>query len=207
MSTYAYLRVSTVEQNLDRQRTALKTFCKNRNINDCIVIEEKISGFNNKTAERKINTILQDKKLKHLIIHEISRLGRRFIDVVTTLDNLKERGVKVSILGLGMDSFLENGKVNPTFSLITSVLANLAETMYLDDKEKKQQGIEEAKKKGKYKGRKTGAVQNDSKTLEKHNDIVKLLSKKSKNYSLREISALTNKSVNTVRKIKTILSA
>ena len=52
-------------------------------------------------------------------------------------------------------------------------------------------------------GRKTGSIETEEETIHKHSDIVKLLKKK---LTIRQISGLTNKSTNTVLKVKTTMA-
>ncbi len=48
-------------------------------------------------------------------------------------------------------------------------------------------------------GRKSGSIETEEETLQKHSDVLKLLKKK---LSIRQISGLTNKSTNTILKVK-----
>jgi DNA invertase Pin-like site-specific DNA recombinase len=48
-------------------------------------------------------------------------------------------------------------------------------------------------------GRKKGSIETEDETIQKHTDVIKLLKKK---LSIRHISGLTNKSTNTVLKVK-----
>jgi hypothetical protein len=52
-------------------------------------------------------------------------------------------------------------------------------------------------------GRKKGSIETEEETIHKHTDIVKLLKKK---LTIRQISGLTNKSTNTVLKVKTTMA-
>jgi DNA invertase Pin-like site-specific DNA recombinase len=203
--TILYIRVSSETQNLDRQIENLSAWAKKTGSKNIQVVTEKISGSVS-TEKRKFNEVFTTKNVSRVVVQDIDRLGRDTIDILTTIKKLTAKNINLTVTSLGMDTLLPNGKENESFKLVLSVMATLAEMERTKIKARQKQGIAIAKKKGKYAGRKTGAVQNDSKALEKHNDIVKLLSKKTKNYSLREISSLTSKSVNTVRKIKNILA-
>jgi DNA invertase Pin-like site-specific DNA recombinase len=48
-------------------------------------------------------------------------------------------------------------------------------------------------------GRKSGSIETEEETIQKHTDILKLLKKK---LTIRQISGLTNKSTNTILKVK-----
>ena len=62
------------------------------------------------------------------------------------------------------------------------------------------EGIKLAKLNQKYQGRKRGAKSDPAKLLEKHKDVVDLLKKS--DLSLRRIAAISGRSINTVRKVK-----
>ncbi len=96
-----------------------------------------------------------------------------------------------------------NGKENPTFKLIVSVLANIAEMERQTLRERQLEGIQLAKLKGTYKGREKGTTESREETLAKYPTVVKLLGKN--NYSYNEIAKLADCSKNTVIKVKKIL--
>jgi len=70
-------------------------------------------------------------------------------------------------------------------------------------KERQRQGIELVKLNNKHKGRKNGSRTSPKRLIEKYADIVDLL--KGSDLSLRRIAAITNHSVNTVRRIKSLI--
>ena len=73
---------------------------------------------------------------------------------------------------------------------------------FLKHRQLQREGIERAKKLKKYRGRKLGTTQTDSKTIEKHNDIVQELLI---GHTVRNINELTGKSTTTVMKVRKIL--
>lgn len=202
--TILYIRVSSETQNIDRQVHNLTEWATKTGSNNIEVITEKISGSVS-TEKRLFNNVFTTKNVSRVVVQDIDRLGRDTIDILQTIKKLTAKGINLTVTSLGMDTIQPNGKENDAFKLVLSVMATLAEMERKKIKERQKQGIARAKKKGVYKGRKVGATQDNTKTLEKHSDIVKLVNKKSKNYSLREIANLTNKSINTVRKIKSII--
>jgi len=200
MSTYAYIRVSTAEQNADRQFAAMENFCKTRNIQDCKIVSEKISGKKS-AKDRKLQSILDDKNLTHLLINSITRLGRRNVEIVNNIDSLKNRGVNITIVRLGLSSLLDNGKKNPAFGMVAAIMGQLAEDEVEMKEERQKEGIAIAKANGVYKGRAIGATKSTDKLLTENKAVVKEL-KRENPLSLRKIAAIANCSVNTVQKVK-----
>lgn len=137
-----------------------------------------------------------------LIAHRSKQYGT--IDILQTIKKLTDKNINVTVTALGMDTLLPNGKVNESFKIVLSVMATLAEMERTKLKERQRQGIELAKKKGKYKGRTVGATKSTDKLLSENKAVVKEL-KKETPLSLRKIAAIGNCSVNTVQKVKRAL--
>jgi DNA invertase Pin-like site-specific DNA recombinase len=146
---------------------------------------------------------LKDTEINLVVVDNIAYLGRRVSDILNFVNELHDRNVALYIQQLDMIS-LVNGKEDITFKLLLQMMASAVE---IEEKEKKRirrNGIEKAKRQGKYTGRKKGAKASDQKLLEKYKNIIELL--KPGNLSLRKIAHQTNHSVNTVQKIKRIIS-
>ncbi len=187
-----YIRVSTTEQNIARQIDE-----------DVKMYIDKVSGklpFKERPSGIELIRDVEKGLISQIEFHAVERIGRNASDSLSVIDYLEKRKIQVYIKNLGISLFLENGKKNPMFAVAVAVLSSLAQTEKENMEERQREGIEIAKIKGIYKGRKSGAIQTDERLLERHVDIVKHL-RIGKN-SLREIALLTGKSVNTIRKIK-----
>jgi len=198
--TVLYIRVSSEGQNIDRQEKALKDWATKTGSTKTTTIVEKISGSVS-TSDRQFNRIFKMKEVVRVVVQDIDRLGRDTIDILQTIKKLTAKGINVTVTALGMDTLLPNGKVNESFKIVLSVMATLAEMERTKLKERQRQGIEIAKKQGKYKGRAKGATKSVNKLLEENKKVVKEL-KKDKPLSLRKIALIGQCSVNTVQKIK-----
>ena len=90
---FAYVRVSTREQNENRQLDALKDL----NIDEIIV--EKASGKNfiGREKYQQMKSQLRDGDL--LIIHSIDRFGRNYTEICKEWEGLIDRGVDIQSLG------------------------------------------------------------------------------------------------------------
>ena len=137
---YGYARVSTEEQNLDRQRVALAG-------QGCAqVIEETGSGVK---ARKRLDALLV--KLvdgDELIVSEIDRLGRTTADVILMMDELTRRGVALKVMGMpSLDITSDNGR------LIADIVASLAAHERRRTRRRQAEGIAAAKKADRHLGR------------------------------------------------------
>ena len=92
---YAYIRVSTDKQTVENQKFEIGRFCKIRELQIDKWVSETISGTKS-AKERKLGALL--KKLKKgdtLICSEISRLGRRLMEVMSILNTLMQKKITV----------------------------------------------------------------------------------------------------------------
>lgn len=151
--TYGYARVSTTEQNLDRQIDALlKAGIEERDI-----ITDKASG---KDLERTGYKFLKEKMLRPgdtLIIKSLDRLSRSKEDMLGELRYYKEQHIKVKVLDLpttlmevpeGQEWIFE--MVN---NIIIEVLSSIAQQEREMIRQRQEEGIASAKAKGKHLGR------------------------------------------------------
>ena len=93
--TIAYLRVSTVEQDLEKNKADILTFANNRDFGKVKFVEEKVSGTKN-WKDRKIKQVIDVlNKGDRLIVPEFSRLGRSMLEIMEMSSILKDREVNV----------------------------------------------------------------------------------------------------------------
>ena len=193
-----YIRVSTTDQNTGRQETTST---------DVKQYVDKISGavkFAERPQASKLIKDIEQGKIDEVIIHNIDRIGRNQLDILTTIEYLKAKRIQLTVESLGLQMFTPTMKVSAAFSLITSIMATMAEMEREQIRERQLEEIEIAKAKGVYKGRTIGTTETTEQLLNKHNDIVKCLTSK---MSIRETSAITKKSKSTVQKISQLLRA
>lgn len=199
--TVLYIRVSSESQNTARQEHELKEWSLKTGSQNTITIIEKISGATS-TKDRRFNEVFKMQNVNRVVVHDIDRLGRDTIDILQTIKRLTEKGINLTVTSLGMDTILPNGKINESFKIVLSVMATLAEMERTKIKERQKQGIERAKKKGKYKGRKVGTTESKEQVLSKYKTVVKELKN---NTSIRRTAKLCDVSINTVQKVKRYL--
>ncbi len=145
--TFAYARVSTVEQNPENQIKEIKE--AGFTIEPHRIITETISG-SMPISRRKGFTRLLDKMETGdiLIVTKLDRLGRDAIDVSTTVVKLEKLGIKIHCLALGgVDLTSSAGKM--TMGVINAV-AQFERDLLI---ERTQSGLARAKSNGKTLGR------------------------------------------------------
>ena len=188
MENVTYARISTAEQNVERQNVkGYKSF------ND--TCSGSISFFDRPKA-KELMKYLKKNPSSIVNVLAVDRLGRNTLDILTTLEFFEANNYKLKIENVGMDSN------SPFFKMLVSIIGTLAEQERKTIAERCKQGIELAKAKGLYQGRKVGTKDSRDKILDKHSDIVKLLNYKAK---ISEIAKITKKTRVTIYKVKELL--
>jgi len=125
--TYAYLRVSTTLQDLEKNKHEILLLANNKRLGNVDFISETISGKVN-WHERKIATILEEaKKGDRIIVSELSRLGRSMLEVMEILSVATQKGICIySVKGdWSLDNSLQSKMVAFCFSLASEVERDL----------------------------------------------------------------------------------
>jgi len=126
------------------------------------------------------------------------------VDILTVVDTLHRNGIALYVQQFNMTS-MENGKENPVFMLLLQMMSIGAEMENNLRKTRQSEGIEMARLQKKYSGRATGARADKEKQLQKYSDVVDLLKKS--DLSLRRIASISGRSINTVRRVREMVSA
>lgn len=192
-----YNRISTANQNLERQIAKQNP--------DEVLYNDVVSGsiaFAERLRGKELIADIEGGKINYVVVSSIDRLGRNLFDIVNTLEFFNTNGVTLRVDNLGLES-LVLGKINPTFNLIISVMANVAQMERETLLERQREGIAIAKAKGVYNGRVKGSTESDAEVLSKYKDVAKFL-KMGK--SLRDVKSRCNVALGTVQKVKQILN-
>ena len=153
----AYVRVSTVEQNEARQIEALKPHGIDK------WFTEKISGKN--TQRPQLQAMLDFvREGDTVFIHDFSRLARSTKDLLTLVEQLQNKGVHLISNKENLDTSTPTGKLMLT---MIGAIATFERELML---ERQAEGIELAKQRGVYKGRKPTA-------MAKGNEVLALLAR------------------------------
>lgn len=204
MKVVIYGRVSTTNQEYDRQVNELRSLAVVRGWEVAGEFVEKISGAK-KNQERpelmKMLDFIGKNEVGKVLVWEMSRLGRNTLQVLDVIEQLTGKKVSVYIKNYDMETLDENGEQNPMTRFMVTLLAEIAKMEHGTIKERVRSGYKNYRAKGGKVGRKPGYRKTDEQMLDQHSEVVKFLKK---GYSLREISKLTETSVNTIRRVKQI---
>ena len=89
------MRVSTLDQDLEKNKADILHLANERNLGKVKFVEEKASGTKN-WKERKIGDVISAMgKGDHIIVSELSRLGRSMLEIMEILSVAKEKGIEV----------------------------------------------------------------------------------------------------------------
>ena len=136
---FGYGRVSTKDQNSARQKEALQNKCD-------VYFEDKMSGRNMDRPEFQ-KMIEQLRPGDSVMVVSIDRLGRNLKELVELSSKLKDMGVNIVALNQGIDTSSKMGQLFYNFMALMSEM----ELMFIQ--ERQREGIELAKREGRYKGR------------------------------------------------------
>lgn len=144
-----YIRVSTEEQNTERQEALMRELGAEK------VFLEKVTG---KTREDRtqLEAMLQYVREGDVVVAEsISRIARNTKDLLDIVERLEYKGVDFLSKKEAIDTKTPSGKFMLT---VFGAIAQLEREYILD---RQREGIEIARQKGKYKGRKPLAIDED----------------------------------------------
>ena len=207
MEAIIWSRVSSQSQDNQRQVSSLKQVAIEKGWVVKRVFEEKVSGTVKSTDRKVFSKILEyteQNNIKLVLISEISRIGRKVVDILTVVDTFHSKGIAIYVQQFNMTS-IENGKENPVFMLLLQMMSIGAEMENNLRKTRQAEGIALAKLQQKYTGRVSGSPVNKEKQLQKYADVVDLIQKSE--LSIRRIATISGRSINTVRKVKQLLAA
>jgi len=149
-----YIRVSSVDQNTERQLDGLHLD---------ITFEEKVSGA---TRERpQLEEMLRNLREGDLVmVHDISRLARNLGDLKNIIDEIVAKGASVKFIKENLEF---TGGDSPMQKLMLNLLGSFYEFEREMIRERQREGIAKAKERGVYKGRKASV---DAKAIRKELD-------------------------------------
>lgn len=150
---FGYARVSSKEQNLDRQIESLEQYVSKHNI-----LVDKASGKNlERDSYRALKGALGLREGDTLIVTSLDRLSRNKEDIKQELQWFREKGIRLKILDLPTSLIEVPGGQKWILDMIQNILievmASIAEQERLTIRKRQREGIEAARKKGKHLGR------------------------------------------------------
>lgn len=205
MKVVIYARVSTKGQDYDRQIMELREYARKMEYEVVKEFSEKISGAK-KVEERQalmeLLAYVEQHKVDKVLIYECSRLSRRAVDFLTVIENLTAKRISVYILQNGLETLLPNGQPNPIAQLVMGILAQFNSMERSLIRSRMESGYNHFRQQGGQVGRKVGYRKTEEQMRADYPKEIQLLKK---GLSLRNIQAITQTSVNTLRKLKNFI--
>src|SRR5690625_3714590 len=192
-----YARVSSKDQNLERQIKELKKYGCER------IFEEKQSG---KNLEREVYKKMRSKMRfgDVLVVHDLSRFGRNKDDIRDEWKVLIEEEIDIVVLNMPILDTRKYKELEGVGQLVSDIVLTLLSWMVDEERERirtaQKEGIEIAKQQGKFRGGKkryhSNAVGKD-KVI--YNEVIRCLDE---GVSVIDIHRRTGLARNTIYKIK-----
>lgn len=193
---FGYIRVSSKDQNPQRQIEALKEYEKELKDENIFIDKQPGKDFN-RDNYLELKKILREGDT--LIVKELDRFGRNKEMIKDELSWMSDKGVRVKILDIPT-TLIELPEENSWVikmvnNILIEVLGSIAEEERVKIRQRQKEGIAIAKKEGKYKGRKPSELPKNFPSL--YNrwkegsitavEFTKLLGYKSRNTTYRKI--------------------
>ncbi|PWL74624.1 MAG: resolvase [Prevotellaceae bacterium] len=154
---FGYVRVSTKNQNTDRQVEALKKYGVDK------LIIEKVSGKNLNRPDL-MNMIGGLREGDTVVVLSFDRFARNTKDLLNLVDSIEKKGAYFKSLQEGLDTSGDMGR------FIMTILGAVGELERKSILERQRQGIEIAKREGRFKGRRRKEIDDFEKVYQQWQD-------------------------------------
>ena len=204
------VRVSTEKQEYQRQINELEAYCQKMNWQVEKVFANKISGAvrnEERTEICELVEFVKNNQIRRVVCLEISRIGRNTLETLKVIQILTENKVSLYVKNYNLETLDSDGRANPVASLICTILLEVAAMERLTIKERMESGrkqyIEKCRREGIKMGRPDTYRKSDDEYRKQYQREIALIRK---GLSLANISAITGTSINTIRKIKAVIT-
>lgn len=149
--TVAYLRVSTLDQNLEKNKSDILHLANDKNLGRVELVEEKISSRSS-WRERKIGPLLGELDRGDIILlSEFSRLGRSMLECMEIISLAVRKGIKIYTVkgGWSLDDTIQSKVMAMVFSMAAEIERDLIS-------KRTREALQAVKNSGKMLGRPKG---------------------------------------------------
>lgn len=193
---FGYARVSSTDQNLDRQIEALKNAgCKK-------IYQEKISGKNIEDRQELLKLIKTIHEEDIVTVISLDRLSRNSDDIRQLLSQIESKGATFEILDLPTFNGIEDTNLRKLLNnLVIDLMSYTAENERKQIRKRQAEGIAIAKSKGVYQGKQLEYGPH-SRSLQKRVIYQQIVNGLNEGKPIAQIARLNDVSRNTVYRIK-----
>jgi len=155
--TIGYIRVSTDQQDLQNQQHSILNYANKNALGKVEFIEVKMSS-RKKDEDRKIDELFETLQTgDHLIVSELSRIGRSVVNVVTIVNQLIALGVNLHILKEQL--FIKPNEQNPFTDFQINIFSAFAQLERDLISKRTKEALQARKAKGIKLGKPVGTIQ------------------------------------------------
>lgn len=202
-----YARVSSANgtQDYNRQINDLTVFAGQNSYEVVKVFAEQVSGAKKNSERPQLKGLIEFVKtnsINKVLVTELSRLGRDTLQTLQTIELLNENKISLHIQNYNIETLSSKGDINPMSQFLITILAEVARMERKTIRERVESGYKNHLANGGRVGRKVGYRKHDEAMKEQYVEEIKLLKK---GYSLRNIQKISGTSINTLRKVKSLI--
>lgn len=139
-----YSRVSTEKQNNQSQIQDLKDYSTYKKYEIVGIYEDIVSGkskANERTGFNELLLYIEQNEVEHILIWELSRLGRNLLDVLTNINDLTAKKINVYSKKENLNTLNEDKTPNPNSTLMLNLMSSVAEYERSTIKERTTRGL------------------------------------------------------------------
>lgn len=124
-----YLRVSTTDQNYERQKMELEALAKSKGYEIVRTFEEKKSAVLDMDTREQLTEMrkLTKADVDIIFIWDITRLSRKAIDFANLVNEFSEKGICLYFKDKGVETLDSNGKMTSEATLYMNILGVFAQ--------------------------------------------------------------------------------
>jgi len=154
--TVAYLRVSTIDQDLEKNKADILKLANDKDMGKVEFVEEKISGKVS-WKKRKIAEVIEElKNGDNLIVSELSRLGRSMLECMEILSIAAQKNINVYAIkgNWELNNTIQSKIVAMAFSMASEIERDLISSRTKEAlRVKREQGVKLGRPRGMGKSR------------------------------------------------------
>jgi len=171
--TIAYIRVSTDKQDAKNQKLEIYEYDRRRGIDVDDFVEITMSSRRT-TKQRRIDEVVERLEASDtLMITELSRLGRSVLEIITLVDTMLKRGIRVIAIKQNLDI---QGKHDIASEITTTIFSLMAKIERDLTSQRTKEALAAKKSQGVTLGKPKGTVQKSKfdKDLDRIKELLKL---------------------------------
>tara|TARA_R110002050_G_scaffold298159_1_gene460817 strand:- start:333 stop:1745 length:1413 start_codon:yes stop_codon:yes gene_type:complete len=131
MKAVMYVRVSTLDQDTDRQIEDLTKWADYKNLEIVKIYQDKISGFKKGFEDREswneMISYIDKNNISNILVSELSRISRRQVDLIVFVSECSKKGICIHIQKENLTTLNEDGSENSNAQMLISIISSMAQ--------------------------------------------------------------------------------